>query len=234
MELNIGTSGFGYKAWRGRFYPEDLSPDDFLRYYATRFAVVEINNTYYRMPQTAVLEKWRAQVPTSFRFAFKASRRITHFSRLKDAASSVEFLWQKLEAVGPGLGPILFQLPPQFALDRARLDEFLASLPAGIRAAFEFRHSSWLNAETVQQLAAKNATLVVSETERGGAPPLLPGTPWGYLRLHRFDYAEDDLKRWADQVRAQGWTQAYVFFKHEDEARGPRFAERFGELTAAG
>lgn len=231
MQIFVGTSGFGYKEWKGRFYPDDLGGDEFLSYYATHFQIVEINNTFYRMPSAEQLDKWAAQVPEHFTFVFKASRRITHSGRLRNTDDSVSYLWSKLEPLGSKLGPVLFQLPPQFRADHEVLRNFLQSLPQGMRAAFEFRHGSWITPQTIECLAQAGAVLVTAEGERPGpTPPIYPGATWGYLRLHKFDYSDAELQAWARRLREQAWERAYVFFKHEDEARGPRFAKRFLEV----
>ena len=236
MNLHVGTSGYSYKEWKGRFYPEDLSAGEMLSHYGTRLNGVEINNTFYRLPKASVLESWAEQVPDGFRFSVKASRRITHFTRLKEEARGpTEYLLSTLETLGPKLGAILFQLPPNLEKDAERLAGFLEMLPAGTPAAFEFRHESWKDEEVRALLRGRGMPIVCADTEESeGDEPIVSTGGWGYLRLRRPGYDEADLARWAGHVRATGWERAFVFFKHEDEGAGPRMAERFLEMAGDG
>jgi uncharacterized protein YecE (DUF72 family) len=229
MHIRIGTSGFSYKEWKGSFYPEDLPATEMLRHYAGKFSTVEINNTFYRMPSASVLASWAEQVPDGFTFALKASQRITHRSRLKDSADSVEFFFRVAATLGDRLGPVLFQLPPNLKRDLPRLRDFLPLLPAGSRAAFEFRDESWFDEEVYAALREARAALCVAEDENL-ATPLVPTTGWGYLRLRRQDYGPDSLTEWRDRILAQPWSETFVFFKHEDEARGPLFADGLAKI----
>lgn len=227
MNVRAGTSGFSYDEWKGSFYPDDLSKDAMLAYYADRFGAVEINNTWYRMPSAKVLEQWAAEVPASFRFVLKANRQITHFKRLKaEAIEPLEYFWSQATTLGDRLGPILIQLPPNLKKDLPRLQEFLGAMPDGLRGAFEFRHESWLSDDVYTALSDHSAALVIAQTE-DEETPLVATTAWGYLRLRKVDYAEGEVETWAERVRAQPWEEAYVFFKHEEEGTGPRLAERF-------
>ena len=228
MRVLAGTSGFSYKEWKGSFYPEDLPADRMLAYYSERLPAVEINNTFYRMPKAALLESWAAEVAPEFRFVLKASQRITHFKRLKEAGSEVEYFFGVAATLGERLGPVLVQLPPNLKKDFPRLEAFLATLPAGARAAFEFRHASWFEEDVFEALRGKGAALCVAEDEEL-ATPLVATAPWGYLRLRRQDYDGAAVAAWADRVRAQSWSEAYVFFKHEDAGSGPRLAAEFLE-----
>jgi uncharacterized protein YecE (DUF72 family) len=160
MTLYVGTSGYSYKEWKGSFYPEKIPAKEMLPYYASRLPAVEINNTFYRLPQPSVLENWREQVPASFRFSVKASQRITHFKRLKDVAEETGYLLDTAAALADRLGPILFQLPPNMKKDLPRLQIFLDCLPAGTRATFEFRHPTWLDDDVLEVLSEKNYPLV--------------------------------------------------------------------------
>jgi uncharacterized protein YecE (DUF72 family) len=223
MRVRAGTSGFSYKEWKGSFYPEDLPAGEMLRFYAGRLAAVEINNTFYRMPKPALLEGWSAQVPESFRFVLKASQRITHHKRLKEAGEEAAYFFRVAATLGDRLGPALFQLPPNLKKDLPRLEAFLDVLPAGSRAAFEFRHASWFEEDVFAALRARGAALCIAEDE-DLATPLVATADWGYLRLRRQDYTEADVIAWADRVRAQSWGEAYVFFKHEDAGSGPKLA----------
>ena len=228
MRVLAGTSGFSYKEWKGSFYPEDLPPDRMLAYYAERLPAVEINNTFYRMPKPALLESWAAEVAPEFRFVLKASQRITHFKRLKETASEVDYFFGVASTLGERLGPVLVQLPPNLKKDLPRLEAFLATLPAGARPAFEFRHGSWFEDDVYEALRAKGAALCVAEDEEL-ATPLVATAEWGYLRLRRQDYDGAAVASWAEKVRGQPWSEAYVFFKHEDAGAGPRLAAEFLE-----
>jgi len=231
MNLYVGTSGYSYKEWKGTFYPEDLPEKQMLRFYGERFRSVEINNTFYRMPKASVLEAWAAEVPADFKFVLKASQRITHMQRLKDAGDSVSYLLKVAGALNDRLGPVLFQLPPYLKKDAPRLRDFLALLPSDRRAAFEFRDQSWFDEEVFGLLRDHQAALCIAEAGDGLEVPFVSTAEWGYLRLRRPDYGDADLKERIDRVRKQGWKDAFVFFKHEDEGKGPQMARRFLDLA---
>ncbi|MDX1660998.1 MAG: DUF72 domain-containing protein [Gemmatimonadota bacterium] len=231
MTAWVGTSGFGYKAWKGAFYPEDLPDSEMLAYYAGRMNAVEINNTFYRMPTASLLDGWRQKVPESFRFALKASRKITHQKKLADCADETAYLTETATGLGERLGPLLVQLPPYLKKDVVRLTDFLALLPEGFPAAVEFRSSSWFDDETYAALEDAGVALVASDMDDKPEPPVVATAPFGYARLRRVDYDEEDLARWADRFTERGWDDVYVFFKHEDAATGPRLAARFVELV---
>ncbi len=221
MRLHTGTSGFHYKAWKGAFYPEKLPDREMLRFYAERLGAVELNNTFYRMPRREVLKSWAAAVPEDFRFAVKASQRITHRKRLRDVEEELAYLLEGLGVLGGRLGAILFQLPPNLRCDLPRLEKFLELLPQGARAAFEFRHPSWAEAAVRERLAERNLALV--GVDHDDAPAELdPTASWGYLRLRRSSYREADLRPWAERMGRQPWSEAFAFFKHEDA--GPALA----------
>ena len=226
MRVLTGTSGFSYKEWKGTFYPEDLPADAMLAYYAERLPAVEINNTFYRMPKPALLEGWATQVPEAFRFVLKASQRITHHKRLKEAGDEVAYFFGVAATLGERLGPALFQLPPNLKKDLPRLEAFLQTIPDGRRAAFEFRHASWFEEDVFQALRSRGAALCIAEDE-DLATPLVATADWGYLRLRRQDYGDADVAAWAERVRAQKWGEVYVFFKHEDAGSGPKLAAQF-------
>ena len=232
MNLYVGTSGYSYKEWKGVFYPEDLPEKQMLRFYGERFRTVEINNTFYRMPKASVLEAWAAEVPAGFKFVLKASQRITHIQRLKDAGDSVAYLLKVAGALGDKLGPWLFQLPPFLKKDVARLSDFLAHLPKHPRSAFEFRHQSWFDEEVFALLRQQQAVLCIAEAETDLEIPFVSTADWGYLRLRRPDYGDTELKEWARRLQQSGWNDAYVFFKHEEAGKGPRMAKRFLELAS--
>ena len=231
MRVLTGTSGYSYAPWKGSFYPEDLPSSQMLRFYATRLPAVEINNTFYRMPRPAVLAAWSEQVPDGFVFAMKASQQITHRKRLKDAAEPLRFFLETATTLGDRLGPVLFQLPPNLKKDLPRLQDFLALLPAARRAAFEFRHESWFSDDVMAALSSAGAALCVAEDD-ALATPLTPTTDWGYLRLRREEYGPGALGEWAERIRRQPWKEAFVFFKHEEEGRGPALAEELSKFFA--
>ena len=226
MRCWVGTSGFSYKAWKGSFYPEDLPNDQMLAYYGERLNAVEINNTFYRMPARKVLADWGGKVPDDFSFVLKASRKITHFKRLKDTQDELGYLLDVSSELGGRLGPMLFQLPPNLKADAERLGDFVSLFPDGFRAAFEFRNDSWFDDEIYTILGDAGAALVVSHMEEE-PPPVVATGKYGYLRLRREAYEQDDLSRWAQIVSNQGWEDVYVFFKHEDAGAGPALAARF-------
>ena len=228
MRTLVGTSGWSYKEWKGSFYPPKLPQDEMLGFYASRFPTVEVNNSFYRIPSEKVLVGWAERVPPDFRFVNKASRRITHNSRLADDDGSLEYFLRAVNPLGERLGPTLFQLPPTFKKDAARLRDFLARLPKRWLAAVEFRHASWFDDEVYDLLRSHDVALVAvdeDETEGKGAP-LVPTASWGYFRLRRTAYDTNALEAWAGRIQRAEWTDAYVFLKHEDGSpRGPGAAE---------
>ena len=228
MKLLAGTSGYSFKEWKGSFYPADLKADGMLSFYATKFPTLEINNTFYRLPKEHVLQEWASQVPEQFSFAIKASQRITHHTRLKpDSQSLVDYLLRNTATLGEKLGPILFQLPPNLKKDIPRLQNFLTYLPADRRYTFEFRHESWFDEDTFSLLRDRDIPMCVSESGELSCPLVCTAT-WGYLRLHKLDYSADALAEWAQRVSAQNWTEAYVYFKHDEgEGSGPPAVEAF-------
>jgi len=233
VKLWVGTSGYSYKPWVGNFYPERLAAKDMLRFYASQLPAVEINNTFYRLPKESVLQSWAEQVPAEFRFVIKASQRITHVKRLKDAASEIEYLFRVAPALGPNLGAMLFQLPPNLRKDTERLKTFLSLLPKDRAASFEFRHPTWFDDEVFACLREHNCALCMAETEETLSANLISTATWGYLRLRRPDYSPADLSTWKERILAQSWDHAYIFFKHEDEGIGPKLAAEFLQLADA-
>jgi uncharacterized protein YecE (DUF72 family) len=224
-KLFAGASGYSFKEWKGSFYPQDMKPDGMLAYYAGRLSTVEINNTFYRMPTTEVLENWAKATPPGFRFAIKASRRITHMARIKadSAADSVAFLYRNLQVLHEKRGPVLFQLPPFLKKDLPRLKDFLALLPESHGAAFEFRNDSWFADDVYAALKAAGAALCLSEREDNAPPPLVETAPWGYVRLRLETYSDEELEQWAKRLAATGWREVYVYFMHEPTA--PEYAQ---------
>ncbi len=231
MNLYVGTSGYSYKEWKGTFYPNDLPDKQMLHHYGERFRSVEINNTFYRMPKASVLEAWASEVPADFKFVLKASQRITHFQRLKDVRDLVEYLLDTAGTLKERLGSLLFQLPPNLQKDVPRLREFLLLLPPNRRAAFEFRHQSWFDEEVFGLLREHQSALCIAEAENDLEIPFVSTADWGYLRLRRPDYGDAELKSWSERVRQQAWQDAFIFFKHEEEGKGPQMAKRFLESS---
>ena len=236
MKVRAGTSGFAFKEWKGVFYPEGTKDAAMLSYYASRFPTVEINNTFYRLPKESVLADWASQVPDGFTFTIKASQRITHFARLKpESAELVNYLVKATSVMGDRLGAILFQLPPNMKKDIDRLREFVSRLPPGRRFAIEFRHESWFEDDTLAALRDHDVAMVGIE-QADFTAPVHSTASWGYLRLHRFDYSPAMLSDWTTRMRAQGWNDAYVFFKHDhvpdSEGSGPLAVEAFRKVCA--
>jgi uncharacterized protein YecE (DUF72 family) len=227
MDLYVGTSGFSYKEWKGDFYPEDLPDREMLRFYGTKLNAVEINNTFYRLPRESLLRGWSDQVPENFRFVLKASQKITHFKRLKDAAEETGYLIRTARVLDRHLGVIFFQLPPNLKKDLPRLHGFLKLLPEDIHVSFEFRNASWFDQEVFDCLRSANAALCIADAEGELEVPVVSTADWGYLRLRREDYSKSDLKKWLKTIQSQEWGESFVFFKHEDEAAGPKMAGEF-------
>jgi len=233
MKLHVGTSGYSYKEWKGNFYPEDLPAKEMLSYYAKRLPAVEINNTFYRLPQASMIEKWKEQVPARFRFSIKATQRITHIKRLNNAVDETRYLLQTAGLLEERLGVVLFQLPPNMKKDIERLKTFLGLLQSDARAAFEFRHETWFDDEVFALLRERDCALVVSDTDEKPINQIINTAKWGYLRLRRTLYEKSDLAEWMKRVTGQKWEDAFVFFKHEDEGTGPRLAAEFLEMAKA-
>lgn len=226
-----GTSGYSYKEWKGVFYPEDLPDREMLKFYSEHLPTVEINNTFYRMPKTEMLEIWAEQVPANFQFILKASRKITHIKRLKECEEETEYLFKTSAILGKQLGVILFQLPPFLRKDAPRLKNFLKLIPKKLKATFEFRHGTWFDDEIYDILKQKSCALCFSDTENNKLEKLVSTAPWGYLRLRKPDYSEAELINWIKRIKTQDWDQVFVFFKHEDEGAGPKMAKHFLELA---
>jgi uncharacterized protein YecE (DUF72 family) len=232
MTLYVGTSGYSYKEWKGSFYPDDLSDKQMLLYYGERFRSVEINNTFYRMPKTSVLEAWASEVPADFKFVFKVPQQITHKQRLKGSADAVSYFLEVAGVLKERLGPLLFQLPPYLKKDAPRLAEFLKLLPPDRRAAFEFRHQSWFDEEIFGLLRDHRAVLCIAEAENDLEIPFISTADWAYLRLRRPDYGAPELTAWVERVRQANWQDTFIFFKHEEEGKGPAMAKQFLELAS--
>ncbi len=231
MELYVGTSGYSYKEWKGSFYPEKIPAKEMLHYYSERLSTVEINATFYRMPQKSMLENWQEQVPGTFRFSLKAPQRVTHFKRLKEADEETKYFLETASVLGDQLGVVLFQLPPNMKKDLPRLETFVNNLPQQPRAAFEFRHPTWFDDDVLELLRSRNQALCTSDTDDLPTTYIDKTADWGYLRLRRVNYSEENLAEWLQRVRDQNWKEAFVFFKHEDEGTGPKLAAQFLQLA---
>jgi len=233
MKIHVGTSGYGYKEWNGIFYPEKISPKEMLRFYAERLSAVEINYTFYHMPTAGVLTSWAEQVPDDFAFALKAPQVITHLKQLRNVGEETEYFFKTLSVLDRKLGPALFQFPKSFRANRPALEEFLALIPDNRHCAFEFRSPTWLDAGIPDLLRKRGCSLCIADADENPANEIISTAQWGYLRLRRSDYTEADLSQWLERILAQKWERAFVFFKHEEEAKGPEMAIRFLELAAA-
>ncbi len=229
MRLYIGTSGYAYPPWKGRFYPQALPNKKMLSFYSEKFSTVEINNTFYRLPEPEQWTKWPTEVGSDFRFAVKATQTITHHRRVVDVGEPLTELLRGYEKLGQKRGPLLFQLPPNFKKDLSRLTAFLRLLPRTTRAAFEFRHESWFDEEVYGALRKRQVALCIAEDDKLATPPLATAG-WGYLRLRREDYRLADLRAWSKRIAQQDWDCAYIYFKHEDTAKGPRLAAQLQSL----
>jgi uncharacterized protein YecE (DUF72 family) len=233
MKVWIGTSGFQYAEWKGNFYPEDLPASKMLPFYAERLSTTEVNYTFHRIPAPKTIDNWKAQTPEEFRFALKAPQKITHWSKLRDCAGTLEYFCKVVTGLAERQGPVLFQLPPNFKKDADVLTSFLRELPS-IPAAFEFRHESWFDDEIFDLLKSRNIALCIADTDAITTPKKITSN-YGYLRLRREDYVKGDVERWAEFVRDQkaNWNDAFVYFKHEEAGLGPKFAQQMIELLAS-
>jgi uncharacterized protein YecE (DUF72 family) len=225
--LWVGTSGFSYDEWRPAFYPADLKKAGMLSYYAGRLPAVELNNTFYRMPSPQMTAKWAAEVSDGFRFAVKASQRITWTQKLRDCGELLGRLFTATAELGGKLGCVFYQLPKWVRKDVPLLRDFLALQAAGVPVAFEFAHPSWRAPHAIAALAERDAAVVLSDKDDAETPALIDAGTWGYLRLRRAAYSDDDLRRWHERIAARGWRQCFLFFKHEDSCAGPALAQRF-------
>jgi uncharacterized protein YecE (DUF72 family) len=232
MKLYVGTSGYSYKEWKGNFYPEKIKRQEMLPFYAKHFSTVEINNTFYRIPKKEVFESWKEQVPAKFRFILKAPQIITHIKRLKtDVKDTLDYFIKVSSELGEKRGVVLFQLPPAFKLNLERLEEFTDIVPKDIKAAFEFRHEEWFNDDVYALLKKKNFALCLSDTDEKPVKNLSGTADWGYFRLRRTNYTKKNLTDWHKKITGQKWKETYIFFKHEEEGKGPEFAKKFMEIS---
>jgi uncharacterized protein YecE (DUF72 family) len=229
----IGTSGYNYPEWKGSFYPSNLPAAKMLPYYAARFPTVEINYTFYRMPTEKLVAGWAAQTPSPYKLTLKAPRRITHDSRLKNCGEAVAGFCAVAGTLGDKLGVLLFQLPPNLKMDLGLLDAFLDDLPPGAEAAFEFRHESWFDPAVFERLKARRLALCVADSEKLSTPVVVTAD-YAYFRLRDEGYTPQHIADWADTIAKAtvACRDVFVYFKHEEEGKGPEFArilmERLG------
>lgn len=239
MTVWVGTSGWQYRHWNGRFYP-GVSQDRWLTYFARRFATVEVNSTFYRLPEPKTFASWRRAVPQGFVMTVKASRYLTHNKKLLDPADPVAKLMAAASGLGDRLGPILVQLPPSLKIHEDRLHSTLAAFPKGTRVAVEFRNSSWYTDAVRQMLTEFDAALCLADRRGESLTPLWKTASWGYLRLHegegggyRARYADSALDRWAGTVAdLHGENDCFVYFNNDGEAAAIHDAVRFAKLAA--
>ncbi len=239
-QLHIGTSGWHYQHWKGTFYPENISPKEMFAFYARHFDTVEINNTFYRLPEPDTFDGWQQYSPRSFHFALKASRFITHMKKLKDPATSIAKFFSAAERLDRKLGPILFQLPPKWRLNSMRLAEFLDALPAEHRYVFEFRDESWLVPQVFSLLRKHNAAFCIHDSDLRTSMEMT--ADFTYLRFHgpgpakySGSYSRSDLRRWATRIAGwrKGLSAVYLYFNNDIGGYAIRNALTIKELLAA-
>jgi uncharacterized protein YecE (DUF72 family) len=233
MNCWIGTSGFQYAEWKGTFYPEDLATAKMLPYYAERLGTTEINYSFHRIPSAKTIEGWYKATPERFKFSLKAPQKVTHWAKLRNCGDTLRFFHQVICDLEGKLGCVLFQLPPAMKKDAVLLQEFLVEVPEGMRCAFEFRDPSWFDDEIYAVLKARNVALCIADSEKLSTPDIATAD-YGYLRLRREDYQEADVARWTEAVEAHDtqWSDAFVYFKHEESGIGPKLATRMVEILS--
>jgi uncharacterized protein YecE (DUF72 family) len=227
----IGCSGWEYKHWRGDFYPLDVPRTRWFEYYAARFDTVEINNTFYRLPEQSTFAAWAARAPAGFTFAVKASRFLTHMKKLKDPEEPLHRLFGRMRPLRKHLGPVLYQLPPRWKVDRARLEYFLQALPRGVRHVLEFREPSWY-AEDVKAMLMRHGVSLCLHDMRGSATARERVGPIAYVRFHGAGghysggYPDDRLRAWAEWLNVQraAGADVYVYFNNDVGGHAPRDA----------
>ena len=230
MRYLVGTSGYNYPEWRGSFYPEKFPTGKMLAFYAGHFNTVEVNYTFYRIPTPPLLEGWAKGTPETFTFTLKAPRRITHDSKLQRCEDLTQTFCRTARTLGAKLGTLLFQLPPTFKRDDAVLGGFLELIPEGMRAAFEFRHPSWHDDSVFAALKRRNVALCVADSDKMSTP-VVATADYAYFRLRDEGYQRPDIERWATVIKSQSIPgDAFVYFKHEEQGKGPEFAKMLMEL----
>jgi uncharacterized protein YecE (DUF72 family) len=234
VKIYVGTSGFGYKEWKGTFYPKKIAAGDMLRSYSEHLNAVEINNTFYHMPTEKLLSSWADQVPDDFLFSLKVPQIITHIKRLKDVDAQTDYLFKTVSVLAERLGPILFQFPNSFRPDPSTVEAFLSLIPRTKPCAFEFRSAIRSDPKILDLLRQKGCSPALADSDEDPVTDLISTAEWGYLRLRRSDYDDKSLLEWRERIVAQDWERAFVFFKHEDGAKGPEMAVHFRELFRTG
>ena len=234
MTVWVGTSGYNYPEWKGTFYPEKLPAAKMLPYYAERFPTVEINYTFYRAPNETILDGWSKATPERFKLTLKAPKRITHDARLRECGDPVRQFLETAATLGPKLGALLFQLPPNLKKDLALFDAFLDIFPPRVCAAFEFRHASWLDEEGYARLRARNLALCVADSEKLSTPVEITAD-YGYFRLRDEGYTAGDIDRWATVIQdtAGACGEVFVYFKHEESGKGPELGRMLMDRLGA-
>jgi len=234
--IHVGTSGWQYRSWKDRFYPKGVPQRAWLRHYASRFPVVEVNNSFYMLPKESTFDRWRVETPEAFLFVVKASRYITHVRRMREAKDSVQLFWSRATRLGPKLGPVLFQFPPNLKADVPLLAEFLRLLPRAMRPAFEFREPSWWRDDVFEALDQAGAAWVLADRPGARVREIVTGG-WTYIRFHQGrpahpGYTRQKLRAWADRIAALAVPEAFVFFNNDPLAAAPRDALVLEELLA--
>ncbi|MGH2661590.1 MAG: DUF72 domain-containing protein [Actinomycetota bacterium] len=234
MEIIVGTSGWQYDDWRDRLYPRDLPKRKWLEHFSRVFPAVEVNNTFYNLPQAETFAKWREESADGFLFVIKASRYITHIRRLRDCREPVRLLWSRCRRLGRKRGPVLFQLPPNLKADVPLLTGFLKVLPSSMKAAFEFRHPSWETSEVNAALDGAGCALVLADRPGARVPDVVTGG-WTYFRFHQGrptapGYPRAKLRRYAERLASTEAREAYVFFNNDQGGAAVRDAMTLTEL----
>jgi uncharacterized protein YecE (DUF72 family) len=233
----LGTSGWQYKDWRGRFYPEKLPQKQWLEFYAGQFSTVEINNAFYRLPERDTFAAWRRRVPDDFCYAVKMSRYLTHIKRLREPEEPVHRFFSRAEALGPALGPVLLQLPPTLRADTGLLSAALALVPAGVKVAVEPRHDSWWTDDVRRTLERHDAALCWADRRSRPLTPLWTTTSWGYLRFHEGratpwpGYGRTALRSWVSRVADAKLPVVYVYFNNDPGGAAIADARAFAALA---
>jgi len=239
MTIHVGTSGWQYADWRGRFYPERLAQARWLEHYAARFGTVEVDNTFYRLPEKTTFERWAERTPADFVVALKASRYLTHVRRLADPKAPVALLMERVAGLGGKRGPILVQLPPNLKLEQQRLAETLAAFPRGTRVAVEFRHESWFVDPVQQLLAQHDAALCVPDRANKALSPLWRTASWTYIRFHegraspRPCYGQRALESWVERIGSlwDASCDVYAYFNNDHRCCAVRDARAFARIA---
>ena len=235
MTVYVGTSGWQYGSWRGVLYPRGMKQTDWLPHFAERFQVVEVNNSFYRLPEPSVFRRWREHSPDDFIFVLKLSRYLSHIKRLRDPQEPVERFLRHAEPLGDKMGPLLLQLPPNLEAEPARLAETLALFPRGVRVAVEFRHASWYTEDVRTILTEHNASLCLADRHSRVLTPEWRTSDWGYIRLHEGRahphpcYGRAALMSWARRIETM-WgasREVYVFFNNDGRGCAVRDARLF-------